>query len=523
MSCIGKGHYEDSYTTSWYGFNNKPISQDTRCEYCYKKILDLDPRRADSMYMLASHTGRIDCDSITDSDLASMMYKGFSFKVLSGDKSIPYLVHAPKANNRTNGVYTVEMPETADYCIEIEKLAPQHSGGFSFQLANASQASNQTHKKYYTFEMSVGERKVIVNQGKVIYYNGKVSVSGFETGKNANFKFIANKPGVSSSVSNTDPNSNIITITINEYKRIPKIKHIEMSIMYSKHNHEPQYKGGEHWYPCLAPCGDNFGSSCRSGTGEEEDTSLGSDGLFGSNNSSSLEGSSGSRGSSSNNAAMLDSMVKQAKADEQLGRDLMSRRCGSGGNKKYGSRSLSSASRVASTTAPEVFKGRTEQGNKYVPTVATSTTEDEFVLVSGFVASIQLIHVDGKNNLSYVNRKLEEVKKEQDRLLDIQRNLLNQSNLTSVLPNEQPQQVVDLPPLAVMDIDTDVKIPTAPPQVLNNDLTTTSSLMVSVPNTLAPPQQLDITTIDILPNTVPTGANMNTTTTAPVDDDFEHV
>lgn len=196
--CTGKSDYSLCDKTNWYGFYSKPISEDTRCEYCrlHMKKLGLD----NELYCI-TRNGRIDCDSIDDMRLSGISYKDFDISILSPDEKVPFLVHPENANARRHGVLTVEMPETQDYVVRI---VPKNKN-----FGNT----------YYTFEMKVGNRNVVINNGNTIYYGGKTTVCGFRTGTNESFKFVAN---TSANGPVVNDNSNIITLNIIKYKREQK-------------------------------------------------------------------------------------------------------------------------------------------------------------------------------------------------------------------------------------------------------------------------------------------------------------
>lgn len=387
MLCVGKKNYDKCLDTTWYGFSDKPISQDTRCEYCYNKMKELNLADTSTrfMYKLVTPSNMIDCDTLSDDSVSAMEYKGFLFKVLNNTQDTPYLVHTPKSNNRLNGVYVVEMPETTDYCIVIDN-----------EKSNRFTDSNI----YYTFEMSVGDKKVVINNGQKIYYNGRVVVSGFETGKNNNFIFVANKPGVSQESSNQDPNSNIITIKVNLY--------------YRKYKNTVSYS---------SRCGLEFGSG-RGGIPEYR-------GSAGRSNSSSTQGRKKySKKGAASGKSLGSTNQHREEEDTETCTDLFS------DNPSYGATS-------------SVFNGRTEQGNKYVDKVNTVSTEDTFELYDGFTAIIQLIHVDSKNS---IESKLEKIKKEQDNLLEQQRMLLLDKN----------KLINEVPPAAAPSTSFNSTLTTAP-------------------------------------------------------------
>jgi hypothetical protein len=311
--CVGKGNYSLSKSTNWYGKCHKPISEYTLCEYCRKHLVSL-PADSQDIFKLASFSDRIDCDSISEPCLTSLTFRDFEIKVVSADGKTPYLVHPEKAFERRVGLFVVEMPKIADYAI---KIIPKYPYGSNL---------------YYTYEMSVGDRKVIVNNGQTIYYKGETTVLGFSTGTTESFKFVAEeeRPNFASARGINELGTNKITIKINLYKR-------ETPYPF----HALNFRSGA----------DTFGSS-RGGYKEK----------------------------SSRDVEMLcsrDDELLCSRDDELLcSRDDVN---------------FMSSSNVGSV----VTGGSTITGGKSVSNVSTVHTNDKFAFLESSYVSVQLIHVTG--------------------------------------------------------------------------------------------------------------------------------
>lgn len=374
--CVGKRNYHLSSATNWFGFNDRPISRDTRCQYCATHLKMIGEA---NLYGLASHSSQIDCDSLDDAVVSKLDYNNFLFSVRSPDGQTPFLVHPEKADARRHGVLVVEMPEVQDYAVEID---PRRS---------AFDADN-----YYTFDMSVGDRKVVINDGRLIYYNGKTKVSGFTTGTNDSFRFVAEKRrGDFAGESGINaPNTNLITIRVQTFRR-ERPRRLFM---------EPQPV-----YRSFGSRGFSYGSEY-----ESERESLPRGFSFRSN---SLKKKSGSRASA---AAASDG------AEESFD-----------GSPDFGS-------------APAVTGGSTVSGHQHVSDVSTTTTSDRFVPTGNFVVTIQLVHFesdryqnllfkDRANDIANEEARLRErLRAEQDRILERQRAFLLGTNAQQTVVQTSP-------------------------------------------------------------------------------------
>lgn len=386
--CVGKRNYGLARQTNWFGFRTRPISDDTRCQYCATHLL---MKGEPNLYALASFSDRIDCDSLDDAGLSKLSSNGFLFGVTSPDENVPFLVHPEKAEARRQGVLVVEMPAVQDYSVFID---PQNT---------------RVYDKWYTFEMSVGDRKVLVNGGKTLYYNGRTKVSGFSTGSSDSFRFVAEqkRADFAHEAGINAPNTNLITIRVNTFRREQKPKPVVFHPM-SGWGYETYLNGNTYRGP--------------------------SDGYF-SNESRSL----GSRGEGC--PAPASKNVK----------------------KGIGSGSSAAAAMPGAFRGPDVEEGpcstgfaaatggSTVSGHNYVPDLRTESTEDTFVPVDNFVVTIQLIHVgDGRyqevlradgNSFAAYQRHLEEQRRaeEQRRLAEQNRVLAQQRTL---LVGTGPQQPV---------------------------------------------------------------------------------
>jgi hypothetical protein len=210
--CIGKGNYHKSNTTEWYGFYDKATTADTRCAYCanYLKEAGL----GDNLFKMHTHYSHIDCDSWEHDEISSMVFKNFIFSVVSADKTTPFLVHQASKGTQKDGVVVVEMPKQAKYAI---KISPITTSSIRWGLRRSRHRQNDP--EYFTFEVMIGDRKVIVNNNDTTYYEKDIYITGFESGKNESFQFVSDTvQSVQTDESKHDSLSNVISIKINRFK-----------------------------------------------------------------------------------------------------------------------------------------------------------------------------------------------------------------------------------------------------------------------------------------------------------------
>lgn len=207
--CIGKYNYVGS-ETNWYGFNQIPINEDTRCEYCYRHMKEVDPSM--HMFPIVWKSAMIDCDTILHPVLSMLELDGFRFQVVSHDMKRPFLIHPAKSRDRQNGLLCVELPKQSKFAVIID---PQ----VSKQIQN---------NLYYSFKMRVGEKEVVINEGKLIYYKERTSIHGYSPTVAFEFKAEGKTPNEYEAKP-----ENLIRIELTVYKRDRSIftKIVEMPPM----------------------------------------------------------------------------------------------------------------------------------------------------------------------------------------------------------------------------------------------------------------------------------------------------
>ena len=388
--CVGKKNYHLSRSTNWYGVQGVPVYNDTRCEYCAKHMGILDHKDKRPLYPYDSEYGNIDCDSLDDHFVSGMKYKDFVFQIISADGSTPMLVHPNDDPLRVHGVLVVEMPEKQDYMVKI-------------------QPAEQNSYTYYTFTMKVGDRDVVINNGKKIYYRQAAAVLGFQTGAAESFKFVADTPSNGESKA-AGANSNVITIRIDKYKNLTEFNRINFGPALGRHNY------------LLQPTDSNWRTLGLERSGSSgKPRGISKSGFIGYSNQTeeyshrSLQEKSGRVPTSTHEEKWP--LRRGESHDEKNMTDNMDL----GGSSVTG--------------------GRTETGNTYTPNVSTTTTTDEFKLEEVITATIKLIHVTGNKYQAAIRpNKHEQLRAQADLLhqqaLEEQRRLLEQSaSTTSIKKN----------------------------------------------------------------------------------------
>ncbi len=195
-TCVGRNNHNLSANTNWYGFSNLPISKDTRCEYCFRHMKILELHR--NMYELVNTGTPFDCDSMSDPVMMMLEAGGFRFQVTTQDRNTPFLIHPQSGASRREGLLIVEMPEKTKYAITINPQVKE---------------LNLNKNMYYSFEMKVGDRPVIINGGNPTYYRDLSTVHGFDV--NNSFEFTAVDPTADTETLH----ENLITINVICYRR----------------------------------------------------------------------------------------------------------------------------------------------------------------------------------------------------------------------------------------------------------------------------------------------------------------
>jgi hypothetical protein len=378
--CVGKKNYHLSKNTNWYGLQGVPVYDDTRCEYCVRHMSRLNLRYGRQPFPYDSEHNSIDCDSLSDYAVSGMRYKDFVFQIIAADGSTPMLVHPEDQTLRDHGVLVVEMPEKQDYMVKIQPV-------------------EQNSYTYYTFTMKVGDRDVVINNGKKIYYRQAAAVLGFQTGATESFKFVADTPSNGESKA-AGANSNVITIRIDRYKNVTEFNRISFISTPGNRSH-------------LYPPGSNWRSLGLEGSGKPRGISK-----------------SGFIGYSSRGEEYSHRSLQEKSGREPTQEEKWPLRRGEAHDEE--NMELSSSS---------VTGGRTESGNQYTPNVNTTTTSDEFKLEEVITATIKLIHVTGNKYQAVIRpNKHEQLRAQADLLhqqaLEEQRRLLEQSASTTSIKND---------------------------------------------------------------------------------------
>lgn len=197
--CIGKGNDGESYKTNWYGFDSVPVSQDTRCEYCYRHIMMWRKIRPVSMFPIAQTSLGVDCDNIRrDPDLTTLKFGEFEFRVVSPDLMRPFLKH-PRIH-------------PGDHPASLHLELPMRSK-FTVVISPCDSWKSIPNNYFSVGKMQIGEKKVHINDGQPTYYHDRLAIGGYSPTES--FEFIAD--GETPDEYEAKP-ENIININIQTYK-----------------------------------------------------------------------------------------------------------------------------------------------------------------------------------------------------------------------------------------------------------------------------------------------------------------
>ena len=116
--CAGK-NYTNSNIGLWYKFIHTAAKDDTRCAYCYNKLLSLGKAGTYGMEQYVPKIeGRINCDTYRR-ELSRMLYNDVIISIMS-DNNIPYVRYNKEtADMEKHGIYCVEMAHGTKFTISI--------------------------------------------------------------------------------------------------------------------------------------------------------------------------------------------------------------------------------------------------------------------------------------------------------------------------------------------------------------------------------------------------------------------
>ena len=191
----------------WHVPNGKRVTEDSRCGWCVTNniINGCNKYRGD--------VHRINCDSASDTNLFAVKFGGFRVWLTKlGDSDIPFYLEPDNRDKTSSGLGIVVVPTCVEYMINI-------------QLDNKKDEND-----YFTVEAKVGDKTVVINNGKSIYYGSKCKIKGMKTGSDQSFLFYSPASGEASPEGMNQNNK--IKLTLKRFRR----KRIVQS--YSRGFHE---------------------------------------------------------------------------------------------------------------------------------------------------------------------------------------------------------------------------------------------------------------------------------------------
>lgn len=218
--CFGSTR-RNGYDITWYTPKGKSARDDTRCEFCKLHVVDMECIKFDkeryireqcgshaSEYDIQREFGGFNCDSAIQRELFTMNYGGFDIRVLPTEfKRTPCYLVREHRNKASKGVGIFGLPTHTPYKIAI----------------NLSD-DNAVDIRYTVDVCTVGGKKVIINDGELIYFMNRYDIETMKTGSKESFLFYA--PSKFEQSVETTPGlneSNIITLKLSRYRRIPPI------------------------------------------------------------------------------------------------------------------------------------------------------------------------------------------------------------------------------------------------------------------------------------------------------------
>lgn len=163
--CPGSNRVTDA--RNWFVPPGKNTSECTICEECFDKYLKDKPEAKD--FGEYSHLESCNCDYDIFFDKSGLEIDGVKITITNA-KTGEKFAKLDDSMANLNAVVHFVLPTCTEYVINVNNL----------------------NGNYLTFESGlVGEKKIVINGGKKIYYPSDIKIRGFETGSNESFMFIS--------------------------------------------------------------------------------------------------------------------------------------------------------------------------------------------------------------------------------------------------------------------------------------------------------------------------------------------
>ena len=199
-SCPGR-HRVTDYSRKWYIPPGKQSSECTYCESCYAQyVKDIAPNASE--YRMQTNLYQCNCDYPKDYSKYALEKDGLRVTVTSKD-GVKMFQKVENTVANLNGVMHVDLPSCTEYIVNIEKLSDDPD-------------------EYITFESgTVGDKQILVENGRRIYYPYNIELKGFKTGTNDSFMFISQTEQEKSEGRELEGENkmNVITVKVNRYRR----------------------------------------------------------------------------------------------------------------------------------------------------------------------------------------------------------------------------------------------------------------------------------------------------------------
>lgn len=201
--CPGRHRVNDNRL--WYIPSGETGSTCTYCEECFN--LYVVPTTEDiTSYKIINGGQLVNCNCDYPKDLNKCSITKESIRVTVFDtKSFKTFDILENSVANLNGVMHVALPTCTEYAILIENL------------------NNSDPNLYFSFEPSskVGDKPIVINDGRTIFYKKDLEVKGFKTGTNDSFMFISlsDQEKSSGKTLSGENVTNVISLKVKKYRR----------------------------------------------------------------------------------------------------------------------------------------------------------------------------------------------------------------------------------------------------------------------------------------------------------------
>jgi len=200
--CPGNARVNDT-SRSWYVKSGHTPEEMTYCEECFEKYISFMEK---PFYTRYTGLPFCNCDYNKYYRHADLRSNGINVSIINQNTGLEFdKLHDSHANS--NNVMHMTLPTNSHYSIVINNESHDYDNNVYLEFVSGK----------------VGNKYIIMNGGKKIYYSKKIKIDGYATGSNESFLFISlsDKDKMNGHLISHENESNIIKLKLRKYRRMP--------------------------------------------------------------------------------------------------------------------------------------------------------------------------------------------------------------------------------------------------------------------------------------------------------------